>query len=503
MWKNQRQTDEEVATGSGKKKVVNVDHERIPYLVNTVPQISIGEEYTMLGSDIELRPIPTEDDLLFDQKALDLTFIEELKMWFDYFRSQQSQQVPMALLRVIDDDQLLPKERWLVQTLLAEKEQRRKSIIYVRQTGTRDIQPRIQRILTRHGLRTRILPKSLEPAKRDGWIKKHARDIDVLITNPKKVATGLDLIQFSTIVNYEIDYSLFVMWQSIRRVWRLGQTKPVRILFPVYESTMEEQALTLMGQKMKAALLLYGDNAASAIADEASDAAGDILSELASTILDEERTSGFAASGITSVTGLSGDDSGAGSLWDELNDIVEGQFSSTAETESVEVEKSHDEVIYVDSNDSSGPPDDPLNQLHSGGLYKSQPLLKQIERILKTHDLLIPFRKALHHNQDGSHFFAKVMNKNDTYMPLLIEARTDYFRVAHVGTQNEDIMYDPCIEFRRLAGEKGYYAFSFENHYVPGKEGGHMYQIAQPNAFLPKADKFANNTWANNIKYQN
>jgi len=208
----------------------------------------------------------------------------------------------------------------------------------VRQTGTRDIQPRIQRILARHGLRTRILPKSLEPAKRDGWIKKHARDIDVLITNPKKVATGLDLIQFSTIVNYEIDYSLFVMWQSIRRVWRLGQTKPVRILFPVYEGTMEEQALTLMGQKMKAALLLYGDNAASAIADEASDAAGDILSELASTILDEERSTGFAASGITSVTGLSGDESGAGSLWDELNDIVEGQFSSTAETETVEVE---------------------------------------------------------------------------------------------------------------------------------------------------------------------
>ena len=63
----------------------------------------------------------------------------------------------------------------------------------------------------------------------------------------------------------EIEYSLYTLWQAVRRVWRLGQTKPVKAIFSVYSEAMEARALALMGQKMKAAQLLYGDEVGGAI----------------------------------------------------------------------------------------------------------------------------------------------------------------------------------------------------------------------------------------------
>jgi len=104
-----------------------------------------------------------------------------------------------------------------------------------------------------------------------------------LVVNPKLVATGLDLIAFSSVVFLEIEYSLYVLWQSLRRVWRLGQTKPVKAIFSVYNDTMEARALALIGAKMKAAQLLYGDNVGGAIVPEED---GDILMKLAREALE-------------------------------------------------------------------------------------------------------------------------------------------------------------------------------------------------------------------------
>jgi hypothetical protein len=75
----------------------------------------------------------------------------------------------------------------------------------------------------------------------------------------------------------EIEYSLYTLWQAVRRVWRLGQTKPVKAIFSVYSEAMEARALALMGQKMKAAQLLYGDEVGGAIVPEED---GDILMKL-------------------------------------------------------------------------------------------------------------------------------------------------------------------------------------------------------------------------------
>lgn len=114
----------------------------------------------------------------------------------------------MELPAVVSTENWLPKEDWLARYCRDEKRQERKVLVYVRQTGTRDIQDRIVASLEAKGLRALVLSGNINPRQRESWIEKHAENLDVLVCNPKLVETGLDLVQFSTIVFAEIEYSL-------------------------------------------------------------------------------------------------------------------------------------------------------------------------------------------------------------------------------------------------------------------------------------------------------
>ena len=94
----------------------------------------------------------------------------------------------------------------------------------------------------------------------------------------------------------------------MRRVWRLGQTQPVKIAYAVYQNTLEEAGLALLGQKLRAAQLLYGDDASSAIADAADDD-GDFLAELAARVLARENLT------TDGLTGLVSDHRTTAALW--------------------------------------------------------------------------------------------------------------------------------------------------------------------------------------------
>jgi hypothetical protein len=187
----------------------------------------------------------------------------------------------MPLEAVVDRFGLLPKESWLSSFCKAEKARGRRTLVYVRQTGTRDIQDRLENVLKQSGVQAITLYGSVNPRRRERWIEDHDY-ADALITNPRLVQTGLDLVSFHTVVFYEPEYSLYTLWQALRRVWRLGQTRPVKAVFAVYKDAMEAQALALMGRKMRAAQTLYGDEVGGAIvpAEE-----GDFISELAREVL--------------------------------------------------------------------------------------------------------------------------------------------------------------------------------------------------------------------------
>jgi hypothetical protein len=169
---------------------------------------------------------------------------------------------------VSDSCPWLPKEERLAEIVRENAKVNRKTLVFVEQTGTRDIRDRLVSALNELAPMANVAKLSasdMSPAKREAWIKANTPNMDVLIVNPKLVETGLDLVMFNDILFYELPLSLYTLWQAMRRVWRLGQKYAVNCRFMVYEGTIEQAMLQRMGAKLKAAMLLYGDEAAGAI----------------------------------------------------------------------------------------------------------------------------------------------------------------------------------------------------------------------------------------------
>lgn len=215
--------------------------------------------------------------------------------------------VILDLPEVVEEGALLPKEEWLVEFVRSEAMLGRKTLVYVRQSDSRDIQPRLKEVLESRGVRAEILRARVDARKREAWIGKILGGLDCLICNPGLVATGLDLVGFVNGVYFEPQYSLYVLWQSMRRVWRIGQDHPVKIVFLGYRGTMEENAIRVIGQKMRAGQLLLGKEIASAIALEDDDEEG-LLYELARSMLEGKNlpdlTTLFAASIVETPSSL-------------------------------------------------------------------------------------------------------------------------------------------------------------------------------------------------------
>jgi hypothetical protein len=184
-------------------------------------------------------------------------------------------------------DRLFPKEEWLVNLAQAEQANGRRVLVFCRQTATRDITERLARILGRAGLRADVLKASVGTQVREEWLRRRVGKgmIDVLITNPKLVETGLDLIDFQTTVFYEIEYSIYTMMQASRRTWRIGQINDVDVHFAVYRDSMEHRAASLVGQKLAAAQLLYGDSVEGALVEQADSGHG-FLADLARSVIE-------------------------------------------------------------------------------------------------------------------------------------------------------------------------------------------------------------------------
>lgn len=161
------------------------------------------------------------------------------------------------------DDRVYAKEQALIDLVKAELAENRPCVIYLRQTATRDIQPRVERLL--HQLvpeaRTFILKNTVDAERREAVIEREiANGVNVVLCNPELVKTGLDLIYFPTLIFYEIVFNLSTMMQSAGRAYRLNQThQHCKVYYLFAESTMEQTAVQLMSRKQRAAKLLTGD----------------------------------------------------------------------------------------------------------------------------------------------------------------------------------------------------------------------------------------------------
>jgi len=195
----------------------------------------------------------------------------------------------------LGDGRVFAKEQWLIDTVKSELAQGRNVGIFVEQSATRDIQPRIEQLLREHvpGAKPFILYGKVDPKKRESVLENQLKvGCNVFIANPKLVQTGLDLVEFPTLIFLEINYSLYVTIQASRRAWRIIQTQPCKTFFPYYTESMEARAVGLIGRKQRAAKLLYGDNDVGlSELTGGGDDANDLIAELAKALdADEDVT---------------------------------------------------------------------------------------------------------------------------------------------------------------------------------------------------------------------
>jgi len=76
--------------------------------------------------------------------------------------------------------------------------------------------------------------------------------------------------------------------QASRRSWRIGQARPVEVYFAVYAGTLQAEALSLVGRKLRAALLVEGELPQEGLATQETDD-GDLLLTLAKRLAAGER----------------------------------------------------------------------------------------------------------------------------------------------------------------------------------------------------------------------
>lgn len=159
----------------------------------------------------------------------------------------------------LPSDRIYSKENRLLNIIHGEISQGRRCFVYCTFTNKKDVTGRLREILRSQRISTEILRSSVKPEHREEWLRqKVSEDVQVVIANPMLVQTGLDLLDFPTIIFYQTGYSVFTLRQASRRSWRIGQDKPVRVHYLHYAGTMQERAIELVGKKLSASLAIEG-----------------------------------------------------------------------------------------------------------------------------------------------------------------------------------------------------------------------------------------------------
>lgn len=167
---------------------------------------------------------------------------------------------------VLSTDEITPKEQALIDLIKEEREQGRRVLIYVQFTGKRDFidNPNMDTGLLSRLRQNDIRAEFLRAQDTNATQRIYkvnqlvSEDIDALICNPKLVEVGVNLLDFPTIVYYQVTQETATMEQSQGRSWRIGQKKPVKIYYMLYENTGQQVGLALLANKITVSQMMQG-----------------------------------------------------------------------------------------------------------------------------------------------------------------------------------------------------------------------------------------------------
>ncbi len=248
----------------------------LPPLSETIIPVPMDAEQTLHYEELEgwLRST-VKQMMAMGNKRLLGAMLENLLYWPDHpygwpliDAGKEGSFLPASL----DVETIRPKEEALVDLCKSEMAAGRQVWVYVQRTVTRDVGARLVRLLRDAGMRADQLRSSTSPREREEWIYRKGRDLDVCVSHPDLVKTGLDLFapdgnhNFPTLVFYQTGYNTFTLRQASRRSWRIGQKLPCKTVFLYYTGSFQESCMAHMGKKMSACEAIDGKFSAEGLA---------------------------------------------------------------------------------------------------------------------------------------------------------------------------------------------------------------------------------------------
>ncbi len=266
----------------------------LPALTETIIPIDMDDEQEEAYRDLESWLVGVVKQMMATgDKRLLATMLENLLYYLDHpfgwdaISTDDDEFTPATL----DSNVVRPKEEALIGLCHSEAAQGRQVWVYVQRVNNRDVAGRLSKLLADSGLRSGILRSSISPREREEWIYKKGKDLDVCISHPDLVKTGLDLFapdgnhNFPTLVFYQTGYNTFTMRQASRRSWRIGQKLTCKTVFMYYAISMQERCMTHMGKKMAACEAIDGKFSAEGLAAMAGE--DDATMALAKALVDK------------------------------------------------------------------------------------------------------------------------------------------------------------------------------------------------------------------------
>lgn len=221
------------------------------------------------------------------------------------YKNEEGHWRTVAIPPELDQSVIRPKERRLIEICKDIASRGRQAWVYAEMTGKHDVIERLQRLLEKAGLRVKVLrANTAKPCDREEWIYKHGKDVDVILSNPALVRTGLDLFDrggnhnFSSLVFYQTGYKLDTIRQAAKRAWRIGQTLDCEVFYLFYAATMQESVMKLMSAKTQAAQAVEGKFSSAGLAAMAGGDGDSAAMMLAKMLVDKKSSDSVRISAI-------------------------------------------------------------------------------------------------------------------------------------------------------------------------------------------------------------
>lgn len=151
------------------------------------------------------------------------------------------------------------KEREIVKDVESEIRQKRRSIVFTHYSGEYKTNERLKKIFTDRGIVCEIMNDKISNDQRFEWLEQQAQaGTEVLIMNQRLVEVGLDLIEFPTIMFYQLNDDINVVRQASRRSFRLGQPKVCKVIYYIADKTTQLVQFQRLMSRRVAAMIVEG-----------------------------------------------------------------------------------------------------------------------------------------------------------------------------------------------------------------------------------------------------